>query len=86
MAEVLAVRDGRIAAVGSLDEALAAAGPDARRISADGAVVRPGLVDTYPHTSAFCLSSSAPCAGVGQDRWAGGSRSSSWSRLARPAA
>jgi predicted amidohydrolase YtcJ len=54
-AEAIAVRDGRIVAVGSADEARAAAGPDARVVSADGRVVLPGLVDTHPHVMHFSI-------------------------------
>jgi predicted amidohydrolase YtcJ len=53
--EAVAVRDGRIAAAGTLDEATAAAGPDARSISAEGGVVLPGLVDTHPHVMHFSI-------------------------------
>jgi predicted amidohydrolase YtcJ len=55
VAEAVAVRDGRIAAVGSLDEATAAAGPEARTYSAEGGVVLPGLVDTHPHVMHFSI-------------------------------
>lgn len=48
-AEAMAVRRGRIVAVGTLAEARAAAGPGAREIGfSDGAVV-PGLIDTHNH-------------------------------------
>ena len=53
VADAVAVRDGRIAAVGSCDQAAAAAGPDAERISAGGGVVLPGLIDTHPHLMHF---------------------------------
>lgn len=49
LAEAMAVRRGRIVAVGTLAEARAAAGGGAREIAfADGAVV-PGLIDTHNH-------------------------------------
>jgi predicted amidohydrolase YtcJ len=48
-AEAIAVRDGRILAVGSPDEALAALGPGAEVRSAPGTVV-PGLIDAHVHT------------------------------------
>ncbi|HJT93995.1 MAG TPA: amidohydrolase family protein [Mycobacterium sp.] len=52
-AEAIWIRDGRIAAVGTTDEVIAAAGPDANRQSLDGAVVTPGLIDTHPHLLHF---------------------------------
>ena len=52
-AEALAVRDGRVAVVGSLDAARAAAGRDAEEVDLRGAVVMPGLVDTHPHLMHF---------------------------------
>ena len=52
-AEALAIRDGRVAALGGLDEARAAAGPEARLIDIEGATVLPGLVDTHPHLMHF---------------------------------
>lgn len=48
-AEAIFIKDGRIAAVGSNDEVLAAAGPDIERQSLNGSTVIPGLVDTHPH-------------------------------------
>jgi predicted amidohydrolase YtcJ len=55
VAEAVAVRDGRIAAAGTLEEATAAAGPDAPQISAEGGAVLPGLVDTHPHVMHFSI-------------------------------
>jgi predicted amidohydrolase YtcJ len=52
-APALAIRDGRVAALGDLDEARAAAGPDARLVDIGGATVLPGLVDTHPHLMHF---------------------------------
>jgi predicted amidohydrolase YtcJ len=48
-AEAMAVRDGRILAVGSRDEALAALPPGAAVRTAPGTVV-PGLIDAHVHT------------------------------------
>ncbi|WP_433710215.1 amidohydrolase [Nocardia sp. CA-084685] len=48
-AEAILIKDGRVAAIGSNDEVLAAAGPDIERQSLDGTTVIPGLVDTHPH-------------------------------------
>ena len=52
-APALAVRDGRVAAVGALDEVKAAAGSGAKLVDIDGATVLPGLVDTHPHLMHF---------------------------------
>ena len=48
-AEALAVRDGRIAAVGRSTEIRALAGPNARVIDLDGRTVIPGLIDSHIH-------------------------------------
>ena len=52
-AEAIWIADGRIGAVGTVEEVVAAAGPDAHRQSLDGAVVIPGLIDTHPHLLHF---------------------------------
>ena len=52
-AEAIWIRDGRVGAVGTVEEVIAAAGPDATRQSLDGAVVIPGLIDTHPHVLHF---------------------------------
>lgn len=48
-AEAVAVRDGRIAAVGRTTEVTAVAGPDARTIDAGGRTVVPGFIDPHNH-------------------------------------
>ncbi|HEY3687779.1 MAG TPA: amidohydrolase [Streptosporangiaceae bacterium] len=48
-AEAVAVRDGRVVAVGRAADVEAAAGPDARRIDAGGRTVLPGLIDVHNH-------------------------------------
>lgn len=48
-AEAMAVRDGRILAVGSVSEAAAVLGPDARTVDLGDAFVMPGLVDVHNH-------------------------------------
>jgi predicted amidohydrolase YtcJ len=48
-AEAIAIRDGRVLAVGSDDEARAAAGPGAEVVDLDGATVIPGLIDPHNH-------------------------------------
>ncbi len=49
VARAVAVRAGRIAAVGDDAEALAGAGRRTRRLDLDGATVVPGLFDAHPH-------------------------------------
>ncbi|MCA3076215.1 MAG: hypothetical protein INH03_16790, partial [Rhodocyclaceae bacterium] len=44
-AEALLVRNGRIAAVGSLTQVQRAAGPDATRVDLAGATLTPGFID-----------------------------------------
>ena len=48
-AEAFAVRDGRILAVGSEAEVLAAAGDDATVIEREGAVILPGFIEPHAH-------------------------------------
>ncbi|MGY1643282.1 amidohydrolase [Geodermatophilus sp. SYSU D00703] len=48
-AEALAVRDGRITAVGTADEVAAAVGPDTEVHELSGEMVLPGLVDGHVH-------------------------------------
>ena len=48
-AEAVGVREGRIVAVGNLDEVLAAAGPSAEQIDLAGRTVVPGFIDAHNH-------------------------------------
>lgn len=48
-AEAVAVRDGRIAALGTREEATAAAGPGAAVVDLDGATLLPGFQDAHVH-------------------------------------
>lgn len=48
-AEALYVAGDTIVAVGTVDEVLAAAGPDARVFDLDGATVLPGFIDSHSH-------------------------------------
>ena len=50
IAEAMAVRGERIAAVGGDAEILALAGPQTRRIDLGGATVLPGLIDSHVHS------------------------------------
>jgi predicted amidohydrolase YtcJ len=49
VAEAIAVRDGRIAAVGASAGLLRDAGPETRRIDLAGRAVLPGFFDAHPH-------------------------------------
>jgi hypothetical protein len=61
-AEALLVRDGRIAAVGPAEAVRAAAGPGARQIRLDGAIVVPGLIDAHCHVADIgYLAAAADC-------------------------
>ncbi|MBN1886216.1 MAG: amidohydrolase [Candidatus Krumholzibacteriota bacterium] len=55
-AAAIAFGDGRIIAVGSTDEVLAAAGPGARTVDLGGATVIPGLVDAHAHFLGYAKS------------------------------
>ena len=47
--EALAVRDGKILAVGEDDRILRMAGPDTERMNLDGRALTPGIIDTHSH-------------------------------------
>ena len=51
IAEAVAVRDGKIAAVGKSDEVLKLAGPNTVRVDLNGKTLVPGLINTHTHTS-----------------------------------
>ena len=51
IAEAVAIRDGRIIAVGDNEEIEALAGPDTDRIDLHGLTATPGLLDTHAHFS-----------------------------------
>lgn len=67
-AEALAVRDGRIAAIGDEAAVQALVGPDTKRISAGGRLVTPGLIDGHAHLDREglkeCLPSLAGCQSI----------------------
>jgi len=52
-AEAVAVQDGRIQAVGSLDEMSALTGPETRLIDLAGRTLTPGFIDGHAHVSFF---------------------------------
>jgi predicted amidohydrolase YtcJ len=56
VAQALAVRGGTVLAVGSRDEVLAAAGPEARGVDLGAATLVPGLVDAHAHLSGLGFS------------------------------
>jgi hypothetical protein len=58
-AEALAVRGGKVLAVGSRDEVLAAAGAEARVVELGEATVVPGLTDAHGHLAGLALSLAA---------------------------
>jgi predicted amidohydrolase YtcJ len=66
-AEALAVRDGRIIAVGSNAEAAAFAGPGTRQVDAGGRLVIPGLIDSHMHAVRAALSYSVEVNWIGAD-------------------
>ena len=53
--EAVAVRDGRILAVGEDDRILQMAGPDTERVDLAGKTVTPGFVDTHSHPNSYAL-------------------------------
>ena len=53
--EAVAVRDGRILAVGENDRILRMAGPDTERVDLAGKTVTPGFVDTHSHPNSYAL-------------------------------
>ena len=53
MAEAVAVRDGRILAVGDVEEVLAHAGPTTRRVDLSGQTMLPGFFDSHGHVFAI---------------------------------
>ena len=53
--EAVALRDGKIMAVGENDRILSMAGPDTARVDLDGKTVIPGVVDTHSHPNAYAV-------------------------------
>lgn len=55
VAQAVAVRDGRILAVGETSRILRLAGPNTRKIDLAGKAVMPGVVDTHSHPNRYAL-------------------------------
>ena len=55
VAQAVAVRDGRILAVGDSATILRMAGPKTRKIDLAGKAVMPGVVDTHSHPNRYAL-------------------------------
>ena len=68
IAQAVAVRDGRIVAVGSNGEVDALAGNGTRRIDAGGRTVIPGLIDSHIHAVRAALSYSTEVNWIGVGR------------------
>jgi len=56
IAQAMAVRDGKIMAVGSNDSIVRLAGPNTDKIDAKGRMVMPGIIDTHTHIHNNALS------------------------------
>lgn len=65
IAQALAVRDGKLVAVGGNAEVLKLAGPATRRIDAGGRLVVPGLIDSHMHAVRAALSYSTEVNWIG---------------------
>jgi len=83
--EALAIRDGRITAVGRSAEIATLAGPATRRIDLAGRTVIPGLIDSHMHATRAALSFSTEVNWIGARSLAGAlDRLRQAARAARP--
>lgn len=55
IAEAVAIRDGRILAVGSNEKALRLAGPKTQKIDLNKRAVMPGIIDTHVHPNRYAI-------------------------------
>jgi predicted amidohydrolase YtcJ len=55
VARGVAVRDGKILAVGSAEDILKLAGPNTKKIDLEGKAVMPGVIDTHSHPNRYAL-------------------------------
>src|SRR5260370_17752001 len=53
VAEAIAIRAGKVLAVGASDTVRASAGPDSRIIDLNGHTIVPGFIDSHPHLLHF---------------------------------
>ncbi len=53
--QAIALRDGRVLAVGESDRILKMAGPDTIRVDLAGKTVIPGVIDTHSHPNTYAL-------------------------------
>ena len=54
--QAIALRDGRVLAVGDSDRILPMAGPDTVKVDLEGRAVIPGVIDTHSHPNRYALS------------------------------
>ncbi|HWA98554.1 MAG TPA: amidohydrolase family protein [Pirellulales bacterium] len=55
VAEAIAIRDGKILAVGSNPDVLALGGPATRIVDLEGRMLLPGLIDSHVHPTGACM-------------------------------
>jgi hypothetical protein len=53
--QAVALREGRILAVGGDDRILRLAGPDTTRVNLEGRAIIPGVIDTHSHPNSYAL-------------------------------